>query len=251
MRLRRSDVEQFINLLAKNQLPGWQKTSAAYVFAREQHPVGHISTGIAKDAWNELHARGHVNSRASMNAICKYLGWARAFHEPETSVEPSPPPRDRALPTSVQQAMDSVRDMLERLGPALLDAISKTSAEAAHRAEATVAQERRGAEEKLSRTEAEIADLRAASMAAVDEFEAATSELEQTRAREAALEAERATLTRRLEEVSRAHEVDLVKLSAAEVQIATLTNAEMVLSKEVSRLEQQLKTAPSASIRGR
>lgn len=124
--MKRTDVEELIKQLRRNQKPGWEKTSASYLFARQRHPSEYIGTNTVAEAWNELHAGRKLDSRASIHAISKYLPWAKAYHDPETP-DPAPPrPPEGGLPVTVQQA-------IERVGAAVLDAIRHDSAESLSR----------------------------------------------------------------------------------------------------------------------
>ena len=80
--VKRTDVEELIKQLRRNQKPGWEKTSASYLFARQRHPSEYIGTNTVAEAWNELHAERKLDSRASIHAISKRVGWVELLRNP-------------------------------------------------------------------------------------------------------------------------------------------------------------------------
>jgi DNA repair exonuclease SbcCD ATPase subunit len=182
-------------------------------------------------------------------------GTASKFMNIIEAIQSDQPPRRRSeraksqeqastqSPLPIQKAFDAVRAALENASGIVAAYCAQEKAELAQQFQFVLQEQQALAETQHRADEERIADQESAAAGAGDEAWSNNSELEELRVCVVNLEGERDALTGRLEQANRAHEIDHVKLSAAETQIASLTNAEAVLSKEISRLDQELKTA--------
>ncbi len=215
----RTVVEELIRGLPPRSRAPWERVSSSYLSARENSPIGHITTRMIAEAWNKLHTLRRLDTTASMNAINKYHVWARAYHDPAVAQEPPKPSADRVVSAPVQAALDAVREPLERLSAVLLDAMAEESASATARAEATLAREREAAQEAARRLEAELADRQAGSLSAAEEFESTSADLEEAQERLQAVQMERDSAVAHGQRMAQAYELERVKVTAAQAQI--------------------------------
>jgi chromosome segregation ATPase len=247
--MTRDHWDAIIKQLPKKSRDALKRVLRSYAYAFEKHPGAHIGPQYVYDAWKELHRQAVEKALdseandlfaldASMGTVAQYMDWASAYQlsaKTETASSYAGAAADQE--PAIQQALDSLKTGIDRVGGLIVEQKSRVEAEQKERFQSVLDGQLAAANEIARQAEADKAAYRQVAV----ERQQLSEQIEALRDHIVAVDAERAAAVAQVKATTHAHEIDHARLTAAEGQLATMQKSEAVLSKEVSRLQDECK----------